>query len=135
MASDASGGLRAVALVSGIYDLSVGAALFFGRALLMQWFGVPAPQPPIHVDLNAIFVTTIGLGYALPFRDPDRYRSYLWLMGPLLKGAGAAALILDYWLRGSPASYLLFALGDGSLALATLAVLARTTSRAAVQGR
>jgi len=135
MAPGTSGALRAVALVSLIYDVAVGAALFFGRPFLMQWFGVPAPQPPIHADLNAIFVTTIGLGYALPFRDPERYRAYLWLMGPILKGAGAAAFLLDYFLRGSPASFLLFALGDGSLALLTLAVLARTTNRAATQGR
>ena len=127
--------LRVVALVSLFYDVAVGAALFFGRSLLTQWFGVPAPQPPIHVDLNAIFVTTIGIGYILPFRDPERYRAYLWLMGPILKGAGAAAFVLDYLWRGSPASYLLFALSDGSLALLTLAMLVRTTRRAAGPGR
>ena len=135
MSPASTASLRTVALVSLIYDVAIGAALFFARSLLTQRFGVPAPQPPIHVDLNAIFVTTIGIGYILPFRDPERYRAYLWLMGPILKGAGATAFVLDYLLRGSPASYLLVALGDGSLALLTLAMLVRTTNRVAVPGR
>jgi hypothetical protein len=55
-----------------------------------------------------------------------RYRAYLWLMGPLLKGAGAAAFLLDYFLNGSPKSFLLFAASDGALALWTLAALSWT---------
>jgi len=121
--------VRTIALISGIYDLSVGLTLFFFRDLLQVWFGVPAAVPPIHVDLNAVFVTAIGIGYWLPYRDPDRYRGYLWVMGPLLKGAGAAAFLLDYALRGSPASFLLFAASDGTLALVTLIGLVRTAAK------
>lgn len=123
--------MRTIALVSGIYDLSVGLTLFLFRGVLQTWFGVPAAVPPIHVDLNAVFATVIGIGYLLPYRDPDRYRGYLWVMGPLLKGAGAAAFILDYLLRGSPASFLLFAASDGTLALVTLVALLRTRGRSA----
>jgi hypothetical protein len=47
-------------------------------------------------------------------------------MGPGLKGAGAAAFLLDYALRGSPRSFLLFAASDGALALLTLVALVRT---------
>jgi hypothetical protein len=47
-------------------------------------------------------------------------------MGPLLKGAGALAFVLDRLLRQSPASFLLFAVSDGTLALVTLWAL-RTT--------
>ena len=121
--------MRTIALVSGVYDLSVGVTLFFFRSLLQTWFGVPEAVPPIFVDLNAVFVTVIGIGYYLPYRDPDRYRGYMWLMGPVLKGAGAAAFILDYLLRGSPASFLLFAVSDGTLALVTLVGLIKTTRR------
>ena len=102
-----------------------------GRGWLVEWFGVPAPQPPIHADLNAVFVTVVGVGYLLPYRDPERYRAYLWLMGPLLKGVGALAFVLDYLLRGSPRSFLLFAASDGALALVTLVALVRTTSKPA----
>jgi len=106
-----------------------------GRGLLITWFGVPAPQPPIHADLNAIFVTAVGIGYLLPYRDPERYRAYLWLMGPLLKGAGAIAFVLDYLFRGSPSSFLLFAVSDGVLGLVTLIALVRTRNTAASPGR
>ena len=87
-------------------------------------------SPPIFSDLNALFLLCIAAGYYLPWTDPERYRGYLWVMGPLLKGAGAAAFLLDYAFRGSPKSFLLFAAGDGTLALLTLyALLARPRSR------
>ena len=53
----------------------------------------------------------------------------MWVMGPGLKGAGAAAFLLDYLLRGSPRSFLLFAASDGALALLTLVALLRTPAR------
>ena len=118
--------LRGVAAVSLVYDIGVGVTLFLFRELLQVWFGVAAPQPPIHVDLNAIFVTSVGVGYLLPLRDPIRYRAYLWIFGVALKSAGAVAFVLDYVLRGSPPAFLLFALSDGTLAAVTLAALLRT---------
>ena len=78
------------------------------------------PVPPIHADLNALFLICVGIGYLLPMRDPQRYRGYLWVMGPILKGGGAATFILDYLVRSSPASFLLFAVSDGTLAVVTL---------------
>lgn len=90
-------------------------------------FGVPSPEPIIHAKLNGIFLLTIGAGYALPWRDPVRYRAYLWLMGPVLKGAGAAAFLLDYFLNGSPKAFLLFAASDGVLAIWTLVALSSTS--------
>ncbi len=127
--------MKRLALISGLYDLSVGVLLFFFRGVLQTWFGLPAPVPAIHVDLNAIFVTAIGIGYLLPYREPDRYRGYMWVMGPILKGAGAAAFVLDYVMRGSPPAFLLFAASDGALALVTLIALVRTTSKSAAPGR
>lgn len=118
--------LRIVAAVSGVYDVALGVLLVLARPLLMEVFGLPAPAPPIHADLNGLFTIAIGLGYLLPYRDPDRYRPYLWLMGPALKGAGAAWFVGDVVLRGSPASFLLFAACDGTLALVTAWVLVRT---------
>jgi hypothetical protein len=112
--------LRAVAAVSGIYDLTVGMAMLLGRPLLAQVFDVPLPQPPIHADLNGVFLLAVAAGYLIPFRDPDRGRAYLWVMGPLLKGGGALAFVLDHFLRHSPRAFLLFAASDLTLALVTL---------------
>src|SRR5476651_411283 len=96
-----------------------------GRPLLSQLFAVPLPNPPIHADLNGVFLLSVAAGYLIPYRDPASRggRTYLWVMGPLLKGAGAAAFMLDYLVRQSPRSFLLFALSDGALALLTLAAL------------
>lgn len=115
--------LRSIAAISLLYDLSIGASLFFLRPQLQAWFGLPPPQPPIHVDLNAIFVSFVGLGYLLPLRDPVRYRDYLWIFGVALKLAGAIAFVGDYLYRGSPASLLLFAVSDALVAGLTFAAL------------
>ena len=122
--------LSTIALVSGLYDLVVGAFLLSAPDTLASLFGVPPATPRIFSDLNALFLLAVGAGYYLPWRNPDRYRGYLWIMGPGLKGAGAAAFILDYAYRGSPTSFLLFGASDGSLAILTLAALLRPGPRA-----
>ena len=112
--------LSSVAVISGLYDFIVGAFLLFAPATFASMFGVAPAHPRIFSDLNALFLLAVGLGYYFPWMDPVRHRGYMWIMGPLLKGAGALAFVLDYWLRGSPASFLLFAASDGALALLTL---------------
>lgn len=118
--------LSIIAAVSGLYDIVVGAFLLLGADRLAALFGVPPANPRIFSDLNALFLIAVGAGYYLPWRDPVRYRGYLWVMGPLLKGGGTALFILDYVYRGSPKSFLLFAASDGVLALATLIALVTT---------
>ena len=115
-----------IALLSGLYDTIVGAFLLLAPDLLASMFGVPPARPPIFSDLNGLFLLAVGAGYYLPWREPDRYRGYLWVMGPFLKGAGATAFLLDYLFRHSPPSFLLFAASDGLLAIVTLWVLVRS---------
>jgi hypothetical protein len=124
-----------VALVSAVYDALLGVGMLAGRDWLVDWFGVAAPVPPIHADLNGLFALAIAAGYLLPYRDPQRYRAYLWIMGPVLKGCGAALFIADHLLRGSPSSYLLFAAADGTLALVTLWALIGTQAFARARNR
>ena len=121
--------LSAIAAISGLYDIVVGAFLLLGADYLASLFGVPAPSPRVFADLNGLFLLAVGAGYYFPWRDPQRYRGYLWVMGPFLKGAGALVFVADYLLRGSPRSFLLFALSDGTLAVITLWALVRSTPR------
>jgi len=69
-----------------------------------------------------VFLLAVAAGYLIPYREPDSRggRAYLWVMGPLLKGAGALVFILDYWMRQAPPAVLPFAAADGVLAVATL---------------
>ena len=117
--------LSTIAAISGLYDAFVGAFLLLGPDHLATLFGVSPARPRIFSDLNALFLLAVAAGYYLPWRDPQTYRGYLWVMGPGLKGAGAAAFLLDYHFRGSPPSFLLFAASDGALAFATLVALLR----------
>ncbi len=112
--------LSIVALVSLVYDIAIGVVLAAGREWLARTFGVHSPQPPIFADLDAVFAIAVGIGYVFPYRQPDRYRGYMWVMGPLLKGGGALLFVADHFLNSSPAAFLLFAATDGLLALVTL---------------
>jgi hypothetical protein len=119
---------KAVAAVSGIYDAIVGVTMLAGRPLLASVFNVALPEPPIHADLNGIFLLAVAAGYLIPYREPESSggRAYLWVMGPLLKGAGAATFVIDHFVRGSPPAFLLFAVSDGVLAVVTLWALMTT---------
>lgn len=121
--------LSQLAALSGLYDIGLGLVLLLGRPFLQGLFALPAPVPPIHADLNALFAIAVGIGYVFPYRDPAAYRGYLWVMGPLLKGVGSAAFVIDHFVRRSPPAFLLFSLTDGALALVTLWLLLRTRRR------
>jgi hypothetical protein len=123
--------IRIVAAVSGIYDALIGVMMLAGRPLMSQLFAVALPEPPIHADLNGIFLLSVAAGYLIPYREPDSAggRVYLWIMGPLLKGTGALIFILDDYVRHSPASFLLFAVSDGAMALLTLWALSTSSGR------
>ena len=123
--------MKAIAAVSGIYDAVVGVMMIAGRPVFARLFDVPLPVPPIHADLNGVFLLSVAAGYLIPYRDPESAggRMYMWVMGPMLKGGGALAFVLDYAFRHSPRSFLLFALSDGTLALLTLwALISRSAS-------
>ncbi len=119
---------RQLSLVAGVslaYDLGVGLVLLIFPGVMAAWFGVPLPAPDIFVKLNAVFLIAVGLGYAQPLRRPDAHRAYMWIFGVGLKGAGALVFLIDHYGNGSPASFLLFAASDGTLALVTLVALLR----------
>ncbi len=126
---------RAIAAASIVYDALVGVMMLVGRPLMARIFSVALPQPPIHADLNGVFLLAVAAGYLIPYREPDSSggRLYLWVMGPGLKGAGAAAFAIDYLVRHSPASFLLFAVSDGTMALLTLWALSASAKNAAVR--
>jgi hypothetical protein len=122
---------RTIAVASAIYDGLVAVTMVAGRPLMAQIFGVALPQPPIHADLNGLFLCAVAVGYVIPYREPDSVggRTYLWVMGPLLKGIGAAAFVADYLVRHSPPSFLIFAVSDGAMALLTLWTLRLNSAR------
>ena len=93
----------------GIFDAGVGVVMLAEQQLLAQLFGVSLPTPPIHADLNGLFLLCIAAGYLIPYREPQSSggRASLWVMGPVLKAAGAAAFVTDYLLRHSPQPCLL----------------------------
>ena len=115
-----------VAGISLVYDLTIGLALLAATDRFASLFGVVVPEPRLFVTLTGVFLVCVGLGYSQPMRDPEHHRAYLWIFGPLLKGAGAAVFVWHYAAGNAPSSYLLFAATDGALALATWVALRGT---------
>ena len=119
---------RALSVVAGlslVYDLTIGVLLLVATSSVASWFDLVLPSPILFVKLDALFLICVGIGYLQPLRNPQAHRAYLWVFGPVLKGAGAIAFITDHYMNGSPASFLVFAASDGSLALVTLGALLR----------
>jgi hypothetical protein len=118
--------LRTVAAISLVYDLSAGVALLLLRGpigrLVPPLAALLGPSPVLG-DLLGLFLTAVGIGYVLPYREPLAYRSYMWIFGVALKTAGAAAFLLDHVTRGGSALMLLFAASDGVVAALSLVAL------------
>lgn len=123
--------LSAVAGISLVYDLTIGIGMLAATGTFAGLFGVPVPEPILFAKLLGLFLMAVGVGYWAPYHDPDAHRWYMWVFGPGLKGAGATAFIIDVLVNHSPTSFLLFAAGDGSLALATWWALRRPSGRSA----
>jgi hypothetical protein len=115
--------LSVVAAISLVYDLTIGVLLLVATGSVASWFHIALPSPILFVKLNALFLICVGLGYLQPMRNPQAHRAYLWVFGPLLKGGGAIVFLVDHFVNGAPASVLLFAVSDGTLALVRLVAL------------
>ena len=120
-----SSALRTLAVVSGIYDLALAVPMLLVAPWLAEAMGAPPPVPLINAQLNGVFTLSLAAGYFWAARDVEARRGYLWVAGVLAKGLGAALFVLDHFQHGSPATFLLFAVTDGSLAILTAILLRR----------
>jgi hypothetical protein len=111
--------LRALTIVSGLYDLSLGITMLFFARQTAVFFGAPAPVPLLNAELNGLFATALALGYFWAAGDLQARRGYLWSAGVFAKGCGAVLFVLDHLRGGSPDSFLVFAVTDGTLAILT----------------
>ena len=119
-----------VAVVSGLYDLALALPMLVAPVAVARLFGAPDPVPVLNAQLNGVFTLALGVGYFWAARDTGARRGYFWVAGVLAKGLGAALFVVDHFLHGSPASFLLFAATDGTLAAVTVGALLQGRSRA-----
>jgi fermentation-respiration switch protein FrsA (DUF1100 family) len=117
--------LRALAILSAVYDLALALPMLFAAPLTAELFGAPPPVPVVNAQLNGVFTLSLAAGYYWASHDVEGRRGYFWVAGVLAKGMGAVLFVADHLLRGSPSSFLLFAVTDGGLAVLTLALLLR----------
>jgi hypothetical protein len=118
--------LRALALISGVYDLLLAVPMLLFAPAVARLMGAPPPVPLINAQLNGVFTLALGAGYFWAARDVGARRGYLWVAGVLAKGLGAALFLLDHYEHHSPPSFLLFVATDGTLAVLTAVLLWRS---------
>jgi hypothetical protein len=118
--------LKTLAWVSAAYDLLLALPMVFAAPATAALFGAPPPVPVVNAQLNGVFTFSLAAGYVWAASAPDARRGYFWIAGVLAKGLGVVLFVSDHVLRGSPASFLLFAVTDGTLALVTLWLLLRS---------
>jgi hypothetical protein len=117
--------LRALALLSGVYDLLLGLPMLLAPVLVARMFGAPEPVPVVNAQINGVFALGLAGGYFWAARDVEARRGYFWWAGVFAKGLGSLVFLLDHFVNGSPTTFLVFAATDGLLALLTLALLLR----------
>ena len=115
--------LRALSYVSGAYDLALALPMLLAPAATASLFGSAAPVPLVNAQLNGVFTLSLAVGYFWAARDAWARRGYLWVAGVLAKLLGVTVFVADHFMNGSPASFLLFALTDGTLGVLTLVLL------------
>ncbi len=115
--------LEKVGLVSGLYDLALALPMLLAPVTVARLFGAPDPVPVLNAQLNGVFTLALGAGYFWAVRDTAARRGYFWVAGVLAKGLGATLFVVDHLVNGSPASFLVFAATDGTLAAATAGAL------------
>ena len=117
--------LKTLCWVSALYDLLLALPMLFAPESTAALFGAPPPVPVLNAQLNGVFALSLAAGYVWAAGSPRERRGYVWAAGVLAKGLGATLFVVDHLLRGSPASFLVFAAADGTLALLSLALLLR----------
>ena len=70
--------LRALALVSGVYDLLLGVSMLAAAQPLARLFGAPAPVPIVNAWLNGVFTLTLAGGYFWAASDAEARRGDFW---------------------------------------------------------
>ena len=126
--NETRGGLRAVAMISAVYDFALGIPLLVAPVAMAEMMGAGPVRPVINGQLNGLFTFALGLGYVWAARDIEARRGYMWVAGVFAKLAGAALFVYDHLMRGSPDAFLAFAATDGILGLATLVLLLKRRS-------
>jgi hypothetical protein len=124
--------MRALCILSGLYDLLLGLGMLLAPTVVARAFGAPEPVPVVNAQLNGLFALCLASGYFWTAGDPRSRRGFLWAAGVQAKTMGAALFLWDHYAHGSPTAYLLFAVTDGALALWTLVALLRTRDAARV---
>ena len=118
--------LRAMTLVGGIYDAALALPMLLAPVAVAALFGAPRPDPVVNAQLNGLFTLTLAVGYFWALGDLEARRGYVWIAGVMVKALGAALFVADHVVHGSPRTFLLFALTDGTIAAVTALALLRT---------
>jgi hypothetical protein len=97
--------------VAALYDIILGLVFGLFYQLIYARFGVELPNHPGYVQLSAMFIFIIGVGFYLVTRDPVGNRQII-LLGILMK-IGFCLVVFSHLFFGTvPPIYVHFAILD-----------------------
>ena len=97
--------------VAAVYDLVLGFVFGLFYPLIYARFGVELPNHPGYVQLSAMFIFIIGVGFYLVARNPRENRQIV-LLGILMK-IGFCLVVFSHLIFGTvPPIYVPFAILD-----------------------
>jgi len=103
--------VRGLFLLAAIYDIVLGIVFGLFYVPVYQAYGVELPNHPGYVQLPAMFILSIGIGFLFVCRDPVRNRAVI-VLGSLMKLA-FSAIGIGYWYVGTiPKIFIPFAIAD-----------------------
>jgi hypothetical protein len=114
--------IRPLFVVAAVYDVVLGLAYLLAYQAVYGSFGVALPNHPGYVQLNALFVVIMGIGFWFVARAPERNRDLIRL-GVLFKAAYAGIVFYYYFRALVPWMWMPWAICDLLFMLAFLAAL------------
>lgn len=97
--------------IAALYDLVLGLVFGLFYQLIYARFGVEFPNHPGYVQLSAMFIFIIGVGFSLVAQNPRENRQII-LLGILMK-IGFCMVVFSHWaLDTIPPIYIPFAVLD-----------------------
>ena len=103
--------IRALFIISALYDGLLGAAFLFGSGHLFQWFGVTPPNHPGYVQFPAALLIVFAVMFTAIAVNPVKNRNLI-PYGILLK-LSYCGVVLFYWFTaGLPDMWKPFCIAD-----------------------
>jgi hypothetical protein len=103
--------IKAIFLISALYDILLGIVFGIFYKAIYQNFGVELPNHSAYIQLSALYIFIFGIGFYLVYKNPMQNRQII-LLGILMKLAFFVVAVGHLVFDTIPSIYIPFAVLD-----------------------